>query len=1367
MKNDDDAIEEEAADKDSLSSMAGSGRSMSSAHVTCDECGLVFSEGDRDRMALDDHMWNVHRPLENQGRGSNGFDVAEELLRSNPAIVQAMDEQIFDTTLLSPRLRSYLPDDVNTWIQLKEWFAEQPEWITRGVDPGQFKLLQAVQFNITITTQEFDEYFEQLARYHATEHGENIEKLEFLIDNRSVTLYQVLKCVRKPPTLERIGKTSTWMNLGHDLGHGTSLTPEAAEELRQIYDRYRLPVERPDFERRSNVQSLSPILKDTESPVPPKFQEHARFKILPEPGGSFDEDVFLDIGKSGLSIKINESVIYSSNTLSPGIKDCALGEHGVITIYGLQRPQSGLLQDVSFTAALAEQTSDIWTHLKRYVDSRRIEKDSRIREGYQISDQASRSQEGAGTSSGDTAGPGIRDEVYEADIFQFTIEQLGPRPSDSREQVAIWNKKAAQIRNDYKAKHPPPRSNLLTQSSEPAFAERDARFASDLAGEVTSNPSLDTALDRATGSSPAARLRGLESEAISTIVGVFSDATTLPPRTAMLDSRLSAQKDRLITWGINKRAEPEGGTAQGVSESLVKAGVAESAISVLDAIVGLAAEAKQVRLSGDHNGYEQKIKALTSCINILHDILRAVPWESSVPVSDPSQASPPDPMKPESPPPVISDPRSNIDGGTLDPSDSASPDHHTDLPSASRQLPQQYYLDKYPPPISSTQLQEQKDWFVLVTDLDNNLGRSTHLYVYSTHVVLAVLGIPISWFIYHKNISHLNVAEVITIHAVAGYQSDDGSQPVDVAEKRFTIVPIDGAQVEEIGRFLSKYKRRCDPTYAPREGDDEPLLAPLQASKNVESIAVPALGNLTAETPVDDFADPSTPGGYLDSLYDELTSDPEQPRDSIVARLFTDMMCSQRWTSLPEPSQQTMQSYAVEKKWSIMRGIWKAEGVDTSEFLPMQQRSAPVLQNTSMNPAQSFNETTDLSSTYETPGRDKSQQGDDETKKTVKQQEETEDLGRQHLDLSPALDSSEMVSEALLPIYNHLLTLRKCLMEVKASGGVSSPRELYPYSMKLNSIDNLRRNGKFMVGDDIPRGQSSLLQLLDTCFDLLHDLRKDPGEDTSADAVRFEGIATLPREKSVDAAPTETASKHPAGPDGNPRSEPDVDVRVRATSVPSTPTYSTTVSFNEDIIDAILKSRETTPTGTIFNPYVAGSSHSFSGLDVNASRTFTDTAAWVDQGEIAELVPDPSLVEMQLTRPSPPPDQQNFVNYDETSSPFRDSDITGTGKVTPSSRIVLSLIWDANHIKVWLDLDGPGEAFFHTVQQQCVKRIKVLDRSRTFISLKPNKHTPDDEAYALSLDEDELDADWETIVAWIKKNKRDRPPHLFGELSLL
>lgn len=90
--------------------------------------------------------------------------------------------------------------------------------------------------------------------------------------------------------------------------------------------------------------------------------------------------------------------------------------------------------------------------------------------------------------------------------------------------------------------------------------------------------------------------------------------------------------------------------------------------------------------------------------------------------------------------------------------------------------------------------------------------------------------------------------------------------------------------------------------------------------------------------------------------------------------------------------------------------------------------------------------------------------------------------------------SSEPVSEALLPIYNQLLTLKRCLIEVKRNGGVDSPRELYPYSMKINSIENMKKDGAFRVGDDIPEGQGAVVSLLDECFSLAYELRSEADE---------------------------------------------------------------------------------------------------------------------------------------------------------------------------------------------------------------------------------------------------------------------------------
>ncbi|KAL6703213.1 hypothetical protein ACN47E_010075 [Coniothyrium glycines] len=106
--------------------------------------------------------------------------------------------------------------------------------------------------------------------------------------------------------------------------------------------------------------------------------------------------------------------------------------------------------------------------------------------------------------------------------------------------------------------------------------------------------------------------------------------------------------------------------------------------------------------------------------------------------------------------------------------------------------------------------------------------------------------------------------------------------------------------------------------------------------------------------------------------------------------------------------------------------------------------------------------------------------------------------------------TSEPVSEALLPIYNQLMTLRKCLQEVKKLGGVSSPRELYPYSMKLNSIDNMRVDGKFMVGNEIPDGQGRVIQLIEECFELAYELRNDAEDNNSANATPQSETANEP-----------------------------------------------------------------------------------------------------------------------------------------------------------------------------------------------------------------------------------------------------------------
>ncbi|KAL3234476.1 hypothetical protein RNJ44_03238 [Nakaseomyces bracarensis] len=93
------------------------------------------------------------------------------------------------------------------------------------------------------------------------------------------------------------------------------------------------------------------------------------------------------------------------------------------------------------------------------------------------------------------------------------------------------------------------------------------------------------------------------------------------------------------------------------------------------------------------------------------------------------------------------------------------------------------------------------------------------------------------------------------------------------------------------------------------------------------------------------------------------------------------------------------------------------------------------------------------------------------------------------------LESSEPVSESLQPIHNQLSTVRRCLLELKRMGGVNNERELYPYQMKLASLDNLRNDGKFYDSDgNIPEGQGILNALLAGCFDIVHELKVEAEE---------------------------------------------------------------------------------------------------------------------------------------------------------------------------------------------------------------------------------------------------------------------------------
>lgn len=59
---------------------------------------------------------------------------------------------------------------------------------------------------------------------------------------------------------------------------------------------------------------------------------------------------------------------------------------------------------------------------------------------------------------------------------------------------------------------------------------------------------------------------------------------------------------------------------------------------------------------------------------------------------------------------------------------------------------------------------------------------------------------------------------------------------------------------------------------------------------------------------------------------------------------------------------------------------------------------------------------------------------------------------------------------------------------------------------QLNSIDNMKKDGKFMVGNDIPEGQGAVIALLAECFDLAYDLRTEAEERSESEAIPEEEV---------------------------------------------------------------------------------------------------------------------------------------------------------------------------------------------------------------------------------------------------------------------
>jgi hypothetical protein len=168
---------------------------------------------------------------------------ARKLLRAKPAVIQAMDSQILDTTLLDPQLRQSMPGDVNTWAELEQWLNTSRRTNIFAADLEHIRVLQAVQFQTMVLTQEIDEYFERLTSFHKDRGSGDISDLVFFVGEKLHSIYELVRAIITHGGFYELKELRYWEEIGKDLGNGKELTPSGLHKLDTAYEHYLLPFE--------------------------------------------------------------------------------------------------------------------------------------------------------------------------------------------------------------------------------------------------------------------------------------------------------------------------------------------------------------------------------------------------------------------------------------------------------------------------------------------------------------------------------------------------------------------------------------------------------------------------------------------------------------------------------------------------------------------------------------------------------------------------------------------------------------------------------------------------------------------------------------------------------------------------------------------------------------------------------------------------------------------------------------------------------------------------------------------------------------------------------------------------------------------
>lgn len=113
------------------------------------------------------------------------------------------------------------------------------------------------------------------------------------------------------------------------------------------------------------------------------------------------------------------------------------------------------------------------------------------------------------------------------------------------------------------------------------------------------------------------------------------------------------------------------------------------------------------------------------------------------------------------------------------------------------------------------------------------------------------------------------------------------------------------------------------------------------------------------------------------------------------------------------------------------------------------------------------------------------------------------------------MDSLKVLSIELVPIHNRLVPLRKELMALASQPKVNKT-EFKQIVEELRKIDSKRVDGKFLGpgGSSVPEGQALLGGLIDSCFDIVQDIKAREAEDEVAPPLKpiYERLQQLVRQ---------------------------------------------------------------------------------------------------------------------------------------------------------------------------------------------------------------------------------------------------------------